>query len=119
MTSHHAPDVDTMIQACQDAFRHRRQVRPADMEVTMLVDPVPHFVPGMGASGEWYRVGALRLTATDHYLTVYLDAVTGQVQVEQAMMQVEANVPSALPGDATQGAGRAARERWENEGGAT
>jgi hypothetical protein len=108
-----------MIQACQDAFRHRRLLRRADGEVTMLVDAVPHFVPGMGASGEWYRVGVLHLASADHYLAVYLDAVSGQVQVEQALMDVIAGKPTMHPDSATpRRAESPERDRWENEGGA-
>jgi hypothetical protein len=83
----------------------------------MLVDLVPRFVPGMGVSGEWYRVGALHLRETNQYLTVFLDAVTRQVQVEQPLMDVRSNVRPVA-----QGAGRAEspkHERWDDEGGAT
>ena len=83
-----APDAQAMLLACQDALRCRLRYQASDAEVRMIVDDVPHFVPGMGKSGEWYRVGVLHLVTFDHDLTVYLDAVTGQVQVEQPLMQV-------------------------------
>lgn len=89
MTQHYsAPDAEAMAQACQDAYDHRRRVYPDGPAMTVVTDEVPHFVPGMGISGEWYRIGALHLTATHRYLTVFLDAVTGQVQVEQTLMDV-------------------------------
>jgi hypothetical protein len=116
-SQHHAPDAAAMRQACDEALQHLLP-RTTDPELTAITDPVPHFVPGMGTSGEWYRVGSLHLVATDRYLTVYLDAVTGKVQVEQAMMDVDSrapvipSVPMRRPGNAL------ARDRWENEGGA-
>ena len=83
-----APDAEAMLLACQDALRCRLRYQTGDAEVRMLVNDVPHFVPGMGKSGGWYRVGVLHLVTFDHDLTIYLDAVTGQVQVEQPLMQV-------------------------------
>jgi hypothetical protein len=83
-----APDAQAMLLACQDALRCRLRYQTGDAEVRIHVDDVPHFVPGMGKSGWWYRVGVLHLVTFDHDLTVYLDAVTGQVQVEQPLMQV-------------------------------
>lgn len=82
----------------------------------MLVDFVPRFVPGMGVSGEWYRVGALHLRETNQYLTVFLDAVTRQVQVEQPLMTVTSQDRPDAQAD-----GRAEspkHEWWDNEGGA-
>jgi hypothetical protein len=120
ISQHHAPDTASRIQACQDAFRHRLALDLRDGDVTTLIDSVPRFVPGMGASGEWYRVGALHLLVTNQYLTVYLDAVTGHVQIEQALMDVDS---SSRPAHQEGGRGRRAespeQNRWDNEGGAT
>ena len=90
---HHAPDAAAMRLACEDALRHRRRYQTGDAEVRVIVDAVPHLIPGMGRSGEWYRVGVLHLVTFDHDLTVYLDAVSGRVQVEQPLMQVARQVP--------------------------
>lgn len=120
ISQHHAPATESMLQACQDAFLHRRAIGPADGDVTMLVDNVPRFVPGMGASGEWYRVGALHLLVTNQYLTVYLDAVTGRVQVEQAMMEVDSSTrPRPQQGRPVSRAEPPEQDRWDNEGGST
>jgi hypothetical protein len=116
---HYAPDAEAMRQACRDAFHHHQRIQPTGQEAGIIVDAVPHFVPGMGMSGEWYRVGALHLMSPNRYLTIYLDAVTGQVQVEQPMMDV---VLSRRNGDSDtvsqQRAESSERDRWEDEGGA-
>ncbi len=114
---HHAPDATAMRQACLDALHHRL-LRKDDPEVNVTVDIVPHFVPGMGTSGEWYRIGALHLLSTDSYLTVYLDAVTHKVQVEQAMIEVDSRRPVIPSDNPRRRDDSGAVDRWENEGGA-
>jgi hypothetical protein len=96
MMTYQAPDSGSMLRACQDARDKLLRVRSGGSPIRLCVDSVPHFVPGMGESGEWYRVGAVHLVASDHYLAVFLDAVTGQAQVEQTLMDVETHAPDAV-----------------------
>jgi len=114
------PNAQAMLLACEDAMRHRRRYQAGDAAIHMLVDDVPQVVPDMRSSGEWYRVGVLHLVTFDHRLTVYLDAVTGRVQVEQPLMQVARQFPPAAAPYRPEGPSDArARARWDNEGGAT
>jgi len=95
---HHAPDADRMRWACEHALQHYRRSDRSGVPSTILVDVVPHFVPGMGTSGEWYRVGAVHQVALDRYLGVYLDAVTGDIQLEQPMQAVVSDAQFAAAG---------------------
>jgi hypothetical protein len=87
--SHRAPWPDEMRRACLRARRYWHHRFP-DVAIRLHVDDVPQFVPGMGAEGETYRVGAILLVEANQYLTVYLNAVTGRVQVEQPLLDVPA-----------------------------
>lgn len=82
------PTAIAMLRACEDALHHCRRYQSADAMIRMLVDDLPQGAPDKAGSGEWYRVGVLHLVTFDHTLAVYLDAVTGRVQVEQPLMQV-------------------------------
>ena len=119
---HHAPDADRRQRACEHALEHyRRAGRPGAISA-ILVDQVPHLVPGMGTSGEWYQVGAIHEADVDRFLSVYLDAVTGDIQLEQPMQAVVSDVQFAattVPGRMVfihQERDEAKRERRENEG---
>src|SRR5690349_12746312 len=92
---HHAPDANHMQRACEHALEHyRRAGRPGAIS-TISVDQVPHLVPGMGASGEWYQVGAIHEVDIDRFLSVYLDAVSGDILLEQPMQAVVSDVQFA------------------------
>jgi hypothetical protein len=114
---HHAPDADAMRTACRDAFLHRQEIQSTGPEASIIVDAVPHFVPGLGMSGEWYRVGALHLLSPNRYLTIYLDAMTGQVQVEQPMLDVVPSREEDADTASQQRAESSEHGRWESEGG--
>jgi hypothetical protein len=85
--SYQAPSLDEMRRACLRARQYWHQRFP-DVAIRLHVEEVPQFVPGMGAEGESYRIGALLLVAANQYLTVYLNAVTGRIQVEQPLLDV-------------------------------
>jgi len=76
-----------MRQACLRArqFWHRQH---PELSIRLHIDDVPQFVPGLGRTGETYRVGAIHLVEDGDYLTVYLDPLTGRVQVEQPLLEI-------------------------------
>jgi hypothetical protein len=119
---HHAPDANRMQWACEHALEHyRRADRPGAIS-TISVDPVPHLMPGMGISGEWYQVGAIHEVDVDRFLSVYLDAVSGDILLEQPKQAVmsDAQIAAMSSGRMVfihQERDAAERERWENEGG--
>ena len=78
-----------MRQACLRARQFWHQQYP-DVSIRLHIEDVPQFVPGLGRSGETYRVGAIHLVEAGDFLTVYLDTVTGRVRVEQPMLEVPA-----------------------------
>lgn len=94
-SNYHAPDPNHMRWACEHALQHYRRGDRTGSPTTLTVDPVPHFAPGLGASGEWYRVGAISQPALDRHLSVYLDAVTGDILLEQPMQAVESDAQFA------------------------
>lgn len=87
ISNHQAPTSEQMRIACQQARQFWHDVHPNE-PIHLNVDDVPQFVPGLGDSGETYRVGSLHLTNLRIFLAVYLDVVTGKVQMEQPLVDV-------------------------------
>ena len=88
MTSHlQAPPPDHMRQACFQArqFWHRRD---PDLAIRLHIADVPQFVPGLGPSGETYRVGAIELVHQATFLAVYLDVVARRLLIEQPLLNI-------------------------------
>jgi len=76
-----------MRQACLRARQFWHQLHP-DLAIRLHIEEFPQFVPGLGRSGESYRVGAIELVESGDFLTVYLDPVSGRVLVEQPLLEI-------------------------------
>lgn len=86
---HQAPQPDAMRVACLRARQFWHQQYP-DLAIRLHIEEVPQFVPGLGSTGESYRVGAIQLVEAGDFLTVYLDTMSGRVRVEQPLLEIPA-----------------------------
>lgn len=75
--------------ACLRARQFWHQEYP-DLAIRLHIEEVPQFVPGLGRTGESYRVGAIQLVDAGDFLTVYLDTMSGRVLVEQPLLEIPA-----------------------------
>ncbi len=88
MSTHpQAPLADQMRQACFQARQFWHQRYP-DLAIRLHIADVPQFVPGLGSSGETYRVGAIELVHQANFLAVFLDVVTRRILIEQPLLNI-------------------------------
>lgn len=97
-----APSPDDMRQACFQArqFWHRRF---PDLAIRLDVAEVPRFVPGLGPSGETYRVGAIELVHQVTHLAVFLDVVARRILIEQPLLNISLDGGEAVDATSTRG----------------
>ena len=87
ISRHQAPSADDMRQACFRARQFWHQRYP-DLAIRLQVADVPQFVPGLGSSGETYRVGSMELVHQTTHLAVFLDVVARRILVEQPLLNL-------------------------------
>lgn len=97
-----APSSDDMRQSCFQARQFWHQRYP-DLAIRLDIADVPQFVPGLGPSGETYRVGAIELVHQTTHLAVFLDVVARRILIEQPLLNISLDGGEAV--DATSARG--------------
>lgn len=88
MTSYpRAPLAAQMRQACFQARQFWHQRYP-DLAIRLHIADIPQFVPGLGPSGETYRVGAIELVHQANHLAVFLDVGARRILIEQPLLNI-------------------------------